>query len=137
MPADIEGNNYEQSFTRGGGVASPEVLKVLEWFKNQINSNKGIVEEYHDDLGFYVKFAGGLIVQGGALTVVSTQTITFHTPFSGVAYSLALLPILIKTGTSWGEAPREMSGTRTTSSVSVWVNGITQDRTGSWLAIGY
>ena len=123
--------------SRTGGVASPEVLKVLEWVKSQFNSNKGIVEEYHDDLGFYVKFAGGLIVQGGALTVVDTQTITFRTPFSGVAYSLALLPILIKTGQSWGEAPREMSGTRTTSSVSIWMNGTAQDRTGSWIAIGY
>ena len=123
--------------SRVGGVASPEVLKVLEWFKSQFNSNKGIVEEYHDDLGFYAKFAGGLIVQGGALTAVTTQTITFRTPFSGVAYSLALLPILTRTGESWKETPREMSGTRTTSSVSIWINNTAQDRTGSWIAIGY
>ena len=123
--------------SRTGGVASPEVLKVLEWVKSQFNSNKGIVEEYHDDLGFYAKFTGGLIVQGGALTAVTTQTITFRTPFSGAAYSLALLPILTRTGESWNETPREMSGTRTTSSVSIWINNTAQDRTGSWIAIGY
>lgn len=121
---------------RGGVFANPQVKQVLDWIKTQINS-KGIVDEFHDDLGFYAKFANDLIVQGGALTESSTQTITFLTHFSGTAYSLLALPVLADTGMMWYETPREMTGTRTTSSVSVWVNTPAAARSGNWLAIGY
>ena len=76
------------------GGASPEVLKVLDWFKSQLNQHQGdpVVEESHDeDGGFYRVHASGFIEQGG-VTNCSIKSITFTKPFTSANYVLAYMP---------------------------------------------
>lgn len=70
--------------SRVGGVASPEVLKVLEWVKKS-----QIVEEWHEGANFYRKYASGFVEQGGLSPSPTDNTnvaVTLHVPFSSADY---------------------------------------------------
>lgn len=54
-----------------GGVASPEVLKVLEWFKTQLGKADQVVEEWHEGSSFYRKYANGFIIQGADVPITA------------------------------------------------------------------
>lgn len=88
--------------SRVGGVASPEVLKVLEWVKKS-----QIVEEWHEGANFFRKYASGFIEQGGVITFASAgsvvKTITFHKEFEVAPASIACT-IGRNTGTSYNAA---------------------------------
>lgn len=75
--------------SRVGGVASPEVLKVLEWFKTQLGKADQVVEESHDENGnFYRKYASGFIEQGGTSSIGSrtTKIVSLLKPFGSSKY---------------------------------------------------
>lgn len=79
--------------SRVGGVASPEVLKVLEWFKSQLVGGP-ISESGYDELGWYVKFNTGLILQGGRVAAAKehNQVISFNLPFETLNYFAIAIP---------------------------------------------
>ena len=78
--------------SRVGGVSSPEVLKVLEWFKSQLGKGDQVIDEWHDESGsFYRVHASGFIEQGG-VTNCSIKSITFAKPFTSTNYVLSYMP---------------------------------------------
>lgn len=73
--------------SRTGGVASPEVLKVLEWFKSQLGQSDKVMEEWHEGVEFYRVYASGFIEQVGYVTPHYNWTdVTFRKAFTNIPY---------------------------------------------------
>ena len=53
--------------TASAGGANPQVKQVLDWIKTQIGQADQVVEEWHDENGFYRKHASGFIEQAGQI----------------------------------------------------------------------
>lgn len=83
-------------FHAWGGVASPEVLKVLEWVKSQLGKADQVVEEWHEGANFFRKYASGFIEQGGKTdnSGLTGITQTLHVPFSSATYVIQLSTII-------------------------------------------
>ena len=75
---------------RGG--ANPQIKQVLDWLKTQIGQADQVVEEWHDENGFYRKYASGFIEQGGSFFKGnwSAETISLPTNFSSKNYVVTI-----------------------------------------------
>ena len=81
--------------SRVGGVSSPEVLKVLEWFKSQLGGVFQIVDFWvnEDKTQWYRKWSNGFIECGGRYDNGSVvhdfaTTITFPVTFTELPFVL-------------------------------------------------
>lgn len=81
--------------SRVGGVSSPEVLKVFEWFKSQLGGGFQVVDFWanEDKTQWYRKWSNGFIECGGRYDNASVvhdfaTTITFPITFTELPFIL-------------------------------------------------
>lgn len=76
------------------GGANPQVKQVLDWMKTQIGQADQVVEEWHDETGFYRKHASGFIEQAGQIPAVTgnsrVKTVSLWIPFATTKYFVAV-----------------------------------------------
>ena len=128
----------------GGGAKSvtsnSEVLKALNALWNRAG-DASIVQMTRSELSWSRVWSDGFIEQGGIITTPNLSTITFAKPFSEWNYSLftSYVAGIASAGANYAYAPREIPGTRTKTSVQVWLNSDQSQGTicGTYFACGY
>ena len=124
-----------------GGVASPEVLKVLEWFKSQLGKADQVVEEWHEGANFYRKYSSGFIEQGGIVVGNEVVKVTFGVPFTSGSYGSGYVVVALAEYATVGITPAEkavvMAYSKTPTSVDLHGYAHGPDVRINWHAFGY